>query len=194
MESRFDFSKINPPIIEIPGPWYRVHPTDKRVVYFGRSGTNRWDSPDKSYGVMYAGESWQGALMESVLHDPKTKVVLESELAKRSMALFTTATALRVIDLTDGVVLRALALTETETKGPYSVSQAISEGVYSAGWIVHGVRYASRLDPKLACLALFEFPEERIIVQGLGALLSDFNRSLVGSMLDTYRIRLIFDL
>lgn len=92
---------------------------------------------------MYAGESWQGAFMESVLHDPKTKVVLESELAKRSMAIFTTATALRVIDLTDGAVLRALALSETETKGPYSVSQAIPEGVYSAGWIVHGVRYAS---------------------------------------------------
>jgi RES domain len=88
--------------VELAGPWFRVHQASKGPIYFGRSGLNRWDSPDGDYGVMCAAESWQGALMESVLHDPTTKIVLESELAKRSIALISTSIDLRVVDLSDG--------------------------------------------------------------------------------------------
>jgi RES domain len=142
---------------------------------------------------MYAAESWQGALMESVLHDPTTKIVLESELAKRSIGLISTSINLRVVDVSDGKTLRALRVTESETKGAYAESQAISKGIYSAGWNVNGIRYASRLDPALPCLALFDFPAEQVFVQDLGNLLSSFNRNLVSSMLRDYGIRLIDD-
>jgi hypothetical protein len=142
---------------------------------------------------MYAAESWQGALMESVLHDPTTKIVLESELAKRSIGLISTSINLRVVDVSDGKTLRALRVTESETKGAYAESQAISKGIYSAGWNVNGIRYASRLDPALLCLALFDFPAEQVFVQDLGNLLSSFNRNLVSSMLRDYGIRLIDD-
>jgi len=65
---------------------------------------------------MYAGETWQAAFMESVLHDPSAKTVLHSQLQKRSMALLRTTAPLRLVDISDGVVLRALELTESETK------------------------------------------------------------------------------
>ena len=179
---------------EAVGPWFRVHQTTKGPIYFGRGGLNRWDCPDKSYGVMYAAESWQGAFMESVLHDPKTKILLESELAKRSIAAISTSLDLRLIDLSAGETLRTLEITETETQGTYGESQAISKAVYSAGWKVHGIRYASRLDPALRCLALFDFPSAQILVRDLGPLLSSFNRNLVSSMLRVYGIKLIEDL
>jgi hypothetical protein len=179
---------------ELAGPWFRVHQTSKGPIYFGRSGLNRWDSPGGDYGVMYVAESWQGALMESVLHDPTTKIVLESELAKRSIGLISTSINLRVVDVSDGKTLRALKVTESETKGgAYAESQAISKGIYSAGWNVNGIRYVSRLDPSLPCLALFDFPAEQVFVQDLGNLLSSFNRNLVSSMLRDYGIRLIDD-
>jgi hypothetical protein len=189
----YEFSKFVPRVGELAGPWFRVHQTLKDPIYFGRSGLNRWDSPDASYGVLYAADTWQGALMESVLHDPKTKIVLESELAKRSMALITASIDLRTVDLSDGKTLRALEITESETQGAYSESQGISKAVYSAGWSVNGIRYASRLDPNLSCLALFDFPPEQLFLHDLGGLLSNFNRNLVSSMLRAYEIRLVDD-
>jgi RES domain len=143
---------------------------------------------------MYGAESWQGALMESgVLHDPTTKIVLESELAKRSIALISTSIDLRVVDLSDGKTLRALGITESETQGTYLESQGISKAVFSAGWNVNGIRYASRLDPALSCLALFDFPPGQMFLQDLGNLLSSFNRNLMSSMLRAYGIRLVDD-
>ena len=108
--------------------------------------------------------------------------------------LISTSLDLRLIDLSVGKTLRTLQITETQTQGTYEESQAISKAVYSAGWNVHGIRYASRLDPVLGCLALFDFPSAQIPIIDLGPLLSGFNRNLVSSMLRAYGIRLIEDL
>ena len=191
----FSFSNLSPPITQVAGPWFRVHQTGKGAVFFGRSGRNRWDSPDKSYGVMYAGETWQAAFMESVLHDPSTKTVLHSQLLKRSMALLRTTTPLRLVDISDGLVLRALELTESETKAiPYEKPQWISKAIYTAGWNVHGIRYTSRLDSKLGCLALFDCPDDMLAVHDLEPLVAPANQGMVRSILSQYQIRLINDL
>lgn len=190
-----DFSKFSPTIAQIAGPWFRIHQTLRGPIFFGRSGTNRWDAPDKSYGVMYAGETWQAAFMESVLHEPSKKRVLESELEKRSISLVKTSTALRLVDLSDGTVLRGLELTESDTKAfPYAAPQGISKAIYTAGWNIHGIRYASRLEPRLTCLALFDFPEDLIYVHDLDLLLASGNQGLVSSILNQYQIHLIKDL
>jgi hypothetical protein len=191
-----DFSKLSPPpIAQIPGPWFRVHQTVRTAIYFGRNSVYRWDAPDQSYGVLYAGESWQGAFMESVLHDPTQRIVLQSELKKRSMAFIKTATPLRLVDLSEGVVLRALGLSEADTKGyPYTRSQEISKAIQMAGWNIHGIRYASRLEPKLACLALFDCPDGFVNALDLDELLAPGNQGLVRSMLNQYQIHLINDL
>jgi RES domain len=133
--------------------------------------------------------------MESVLHEPTQRRVLESELQKRSMALLTTSTALRLVDLSDGAVLRALGISETDTKSyPYLRSQGISKAIYLAGWDIHGIRYASRLEPKLACLALFDCPDGFVSSHDLDGLLSPGNQGLVHSILGQYQIHLINDL
>jgi hypothetical protein len=92
--------------------------------------------------------------MESVLPEPTQRRVLESELQKRSMTLLTTSTALRLVDLSNGAVLRALGISETDTKSyPYLRSQEISKAIYlagQAGWDIHGIRFASRLESKLS--------------------------------------------
>src|SRR3546814_5425465 len=37
-------------------------------LYFGRSGTNRYDDPAGAYGMLYLGRDLPTALMESVFH------------------------------------------------------------------------------------------------------------------------------
>jgi len=188
----FDFSKCTPPITQVAGPWFRVHRTEKGAVFFGRNCNYRWDAPDKSYGVMYAGETWQAAFMESVLHDPHRKIIIEADLEKRSMALLNTTIPLRLVDLSDGRVLRELGLTSSDTQTfPYTTTQEISKAINTAGWKVHGIRYASRLDPDLACLALFDFPENMVSVHDLDLLVAPANQGLVCSILDQYKIGLI---
>src|SRR5258708_17364609 len=100
---------------------------------------------------------------------------------------------LRVVDLSDGKTLRALGITASETQGTYLESQGISKAVLYAGWNVNGIRYASRLDPALSCLALFDFPPGQMFLHDLGNLLSSFNRNLLSSMLRAYGIRLVDD-
>src|SRR3546814_1542839 len=38
------------------------------TLYFGRSGTNRYDDPAGAYGMLYLGRDLPTALMESVFH------------------------------------------------------------------------------------------------------------------------------
>jgi hypothetical protein len=190
-----DFSKLSPPVAHIAGPWFRVHQTVRAAVSFGRNSVYRWDAPDQSYGVLYAGESWHGAFMESVLHEPTQRMVLRSELQKRSMALIKTATPLRLVDLSEGAVLRALGLSEADTKGyPYARSQEISKAIQTAGWNIHGIRYASRLEPKFACLVLFDCPDGFVASHDLDELLAPGNQGLVRFMLNEYQIHLMNDL
>jgi RES domain len=187
-----DYSHFSPPITEAGGPWFRVHQTANEAVFFGRTGKYRWDSPNKTYGVLYAGESWEAAFLESVLHDPVKKTVLESELEKRSMALLKTNIPLQLIDLSNGTVLRVLGLTESETQArAYKKPQGISEAIHAAGWNVHGIRYASRLDPDRLCMALFDCPTGVIAVNDLEPLLAPANDGLLRFTLKHYRISLI---
>jgi RES domain len=190
-----DYSHLSPPKMEAVGPWFRVHQTVNGAVFFGRTGKYRWDSPNHTYGVLYVGESWEAAFLESVLHDPVKKTVLKSELEKRSMGLLKTNTPLQLIDLSDGTVLRDLGLTESETQArAYKKTQGISEAIHDAGWNVHGIRYASRLDPNRLCMALFDCPTGMIAVNDLEPLLAPSNDGLLRFTLKHYRIPLIEDL
>jgi hypothetical protein len=56
-------------------------------------------------------------------------IVLESELAKRSIALISTSIDLRVVDLSDGKMLRALGITEGRDSGDlFGISRHLKGG------------------------------------------------------------------
>ena len=48
---------------------FRISRHETGEPYFGRSGANRFDAPDRSYGTCYCGFDLQTALAETVLHD-----------------------------------------------------------------------------------------------------------------------------
>lgn len=37
--------------------WYRSHRVGNSPIYFGKSQTHRWDSPDGDFGVLYLGRA-----------------------------------------------------------------------------------------------------------------------------------------
>jgi hypothetical protein len=69
-------------------PLLRLSQHDSGEPFFGRSGNNRFDAPNRSYGTCYCGFTLACAYAETVLHEKSVKAgggfdVLESELDKR---------------------------------------------------------------------------------------------------------------
>lgn len=87
-------------IVRLAGPWVRIHLTVHDPLFFGRTGSNRFDDPLRRYGVLYAAERGEGAFIETFGRSPGVNVVSRSQLADRSIALIEAARPLRFVDLT----------------------------------------------------------------------------------------------
>lgn len=49
------------------GQLLRIHPAGKSALHFGKSGRNRFDAPDASYGVLYGALSLAGCVVETLI-------------------------------------------------------------------------------------------------------------------------------
>lgn len=72
---------------------YRISRHATGEPFFGRSGANRFDAPDRSYGTCYCGFDLQTAVAETVLHDLRPALgvfeVAQSDLDARFLVRFT---------------------------------------------------------------------------------------------------------
>jgi hypothetical protein len=67
--------------------------------------------------------------MESVLHDPTMKIVLESELAKRSIGLISTSINLRVVERWQDAS-RTWDNGERDSGGLFGISRHLKGGLF----------------------------------------------------------------
>lgn len=137
-------------------------------LYYGRDGTNRYDDPARTYGVLYLGRDLSTALMESVFHkhqwlaDPKRSIALK-EVHSRMVRAVGTLDELRLADLTaPGVMASQLGLNLEQLAGrDYTATQQVSAQVYAmleddGRTFFDGVLYPSRNNYPAASIALFE--------------------------------------
>ena len=72
------------PLIHVASPadfWYRSYRIGNAPIFFGRSKSRRWDSPDGDFGVLYLGGDEYCAFMESIGRGAlKTRFVPGSQL------------------------------------------------------------------------------------------------------------------
>jgi hypothetical protein len=50
-----DFTAGTGTVVEFDKPIFRSHSLSRHLVFFGKTGQFRFDAPDGSYGVLYAG-------------------------------------------------------------------------------------------------------------------------------------------
>ncbi|EQM89485.1 hypothetical protein L683_08245 [Pseudomonas aeruginosa WC55] len=145
-------------------------------LYFGRSGTNRYDDPAGTYGVLYLGRDLPTALMESVFHkhkwleDKKRSIALEEVQARMVRAVGVMADVL-LADLTaPGVMAGQFGLNlEQLASRDYTHTQQVSAQVHAIRGndgqpLFDGVLYPSRNNYPAASIALFERAGTKISV------------------------------
>ena len=63
---------------------YRFYSRGRNPIFFDRSSRGRLNSPDGSYGVLYAAEQTNGAFAETFLRSPGRRLLPEDLIQKKS--------------------------------------------------------------------------------------------------------------
>lgn len=136
-------------------------------LYFGRGAANRYDAPDRAYGVLYLGHELSTVLMESMFHKHRWAVVGQravsrTEVEQRLVRFVHLRTALRLADLSaPDVVASQFGLTLAQlVSRRYARLQRISQQIHAIGQPgrprFDGICYPSRNNPAASCVALFD--------------------------------------
>ena len=177
------------PIEEVPigATFVRIHRTTLGALHFGVSGDNRFDDPDKRYGVCYAARSLQGAFAETCLREVGARLVPLTRLAGRSATTLTAGSVLRLVEL-HGTGLARLGATAAVSSGTYDVAQPWSRALYTHPDAVDGIVYRSNHDNSELCVALFDRCQAGLAEGARHELLAD--RAALGRVLDAYKVGL----
>lgn len=187
-----DFASRDLPVETVPAEtvpagtaFVRIHRTGLGAVYFGTSGDNRFDSPDRSYGVCYAACTLEGAFAGTCLRQVGATLVSLATLAVRSVSVIVTTAELRLVAL-HGQGLARLGATAFVSSGRYDVSQPWSAAIHRHGATVDGIVYRSNHDNGERCVALFDRCRTRLEEGAPEPLAHD--RKRLAALLDRYGI------
>jgi hypothetical protein len=164
----------------------RFHSASLDPIFFGKTASNRFDSPDSNYGVLYTGLDEHCAFIETFGQHTGIRFITTTELHIRHLAYLELTQPVTLIDLARSGGLARIGADARLLAGSHSVSQKWSAALRAHPAGAHGILYPTRHDPaRLAC-ALFDLPTSVFKVTKAGSLLESRNAKLLGELLDTY--------
>jgi len=138
------------------------------ALHFGADGANRYDAPDRSYGVLYLAADLATTLMESAFHQHHwdrqlTRTIALAEVESRLVRAVGVTADLLLADLTAPDVMAAhfgLNLSQL-TSRRYRHTQKLSAAIHAladddGAPRFDGLRYPSRNNYPATCVALFD--------------------------------------
>lgn len=181
------------PLLHSTRSWFRIHRAEYDPLYFGRSGSSRFDLPNGESGVLYVGNDAHCAFIETFGHATGIRLVTRASLQARGLALVEPGRALRLVDLT-GPGLARLGADERLCAGDYRVAQQWSLALHQHPEQPDGLYYRSRHDPSRVCAALYERAGHVLTTHRLGSLADRRHRLRLAEILDTYGFGLLDDM
>jgi hypothetical protein len=151
-----DFAGRTVTIVEFDKPIFRSHSSSRHPVFYGKTGQYRFDAPDGSYGVLYAGADMFCAFIESLIKNPNSRVVTTAELKNKAIAELKGERALRLIDLTQSGALVRIGADSRLFSADREAAQLWSKALHDHPALADGLLYPSRLDPVRQAVALFK--------------------------------------
>jgi len=184
-----DLHRRKLPLISSHQSWFRLHRREHAPIYFGRSTANRFNAPDRSFGVLYVGDSPHCSFVETYgRNDGHRRIVTSASLVERMLAEISLAEQVRLVDLA-GEGLVGLSADARLTTGDYGVAQRWSLALWSHPDEPDGLLYRSRHDPSRLCVALYNRAADAVAkVRSLGSLVEPANDILLVEILDAYGI------
>jgi hypothetical protein len=174
---------------------YRHHRADKDPVYFGKSGTNRFDDPrcpaSHAFGVLYVGEDPQCCFIESCGATTGVPTVSRAYLEARAMATLELTEDLRFIDLYSTGGLTHIGADGRLFTGSYQIAQQWSAALRAHPSNPDGIRYPSRHDHTRTAYAVFSRSPSTFKAGSLGSLMAPSNRTLLNELLTVYHVELL---
>jgi len=179
-------------IIDFDKPIFRSHSIHRNPIYYGTTGRFRFDAPDGSYGVLYAGVDPYSAFIESLVKNPDNRVVTTSELKGTALAQLKANRSLRLVDLSPSGALVRIAADSRLFSADRNVAQLWSKALHDHPICPDGILYPSRLDPARQAVALFGDRKLRLVELDRQAWYAPGpHRELLGKIAEHYSIELI---
>lgn len=170
---------------------FRMHPGALGALYFGKKADYRFDAPDGSFRVMYAGEDPECCFIESFGQTTGTPAVSGAYIQQRHLSELTLEKELRFVDLVETAGLARLGADGRLFTGSYAVSQAWSAALKTHPTNPDGIRYRSRRDPARVAYAVYGCPPSTFSLNDRGSLMDAKNRPVLNALLDLYQVELI---
>ena len=157
-------TKLPIDVVSAETPLYRAHRTTNSPIFFGPGpgtpATYRFDSASGAFGVLYVALSLAGALVETLLRNPRRKMVAQADIEARATSVLHCRRDLWVVRL-HGAGLQILGLDNSISTGPYEPCGTWADALWAHPEMPDGLAFRSRHDPDEICLAIFECPAMR---------------------------------
>lgn len=179
-------------ITEFDKPLFRSHGIHRNPIHYGKTGRFRFDAPDGSYGVLYAGVDPYSAFIESLVKNAENRAITTSALKGTALAQLKASRPLRLIDLSPSGALVRIGADSRIFSADRNVAQLWSKAFHDHPVCPDGIMYPSRLDPARQSVALFGDRELRLIeLDRQSWYATGPQRELLGRIAEHYRIELI---
>jgi hypothetical protein len=185
-----EISHLSLPLVVLQQPWIRIHRRTRGPLHFGKSGEQRFDDPQRNFGVLYVATDIRGAFVETFLRNRTDRHVSLAALDERDVSEVLFPESLRLVDLTAHGLSR-LGADARLTSGDYTASQRWALALYQHPEQPDGILYCSRHDLSCRCVAVFDRDRAGVSCSSLGSLTERRHRALLGRLLDLYDVRLI---
>ncbi len=136
---------------------HRFYTAEYEPIFFDPSRLGRLNSPDGSYGVLYAAREAFGAFAETFLRQPGRTLIDAGLLRRKAYVRLEVTTGLTLVRLA-GPGLGILGATAEVVHGglPYDVPQAWSHALFEHPIRADGITYYARHDDEGLCYAIFD--------------------------------------
>jgi hypothetical protein len=171
--------------------FYRIHNKTNGPVFFGKTGGNRFDSPDASFGVMYVGLDEHCAFIEVFGQSTGVSVVTRDALVQRHISYLKITRELNLVDLAASGGLARIGADAGLLSGPPEITQRWSAALRRHPSKPHGLLYPAKHDVARNACALFDLPASAFQVTKTESLLDPSSEYLLAAILDTYDFGLI---
>ena len=169
----------------------RLHNRGRSPLFFGRTGGNRFDSPDRSYGVLYAGLDEYCSFIETYGQTTGIRTVTSTAIEARHLAHLELRRSMKLIDLSNSGGLARVGADSRLLSGSHAVAQRWSAAFRKHPIKPDGILYPARHDAARNACAIYECLPSVFKLDAKGSLGEHQHLALLGAILDCYGFAII---